>query len=194
MSNAIQKYRYTTESRRKHIQTVVMIQWMLGEYGSVWRCLTPDCRSMSLCVRIILNTAWDLLLSSFMFVAATVRDLFPSDIKDSMSCQRGKNKTKHAPCKSWNNLVYLGSIWWMQNSRNQWRLLRVLVFFFLPCSWPQPGVTGHQRMAQRHCALSLSGLVGSYREDEKLLILCPSKTNIPIFSFIQSVTPCFKVN
>ena len=57
---------------------------------------TPDCRSMSVCVRIMLNTAWDLLLSSFMLVAATVRDLFPSDIRDLMSCHkcsRGKFKT-----------------------------------------------------------------------------------------------------
>lgn len=48
---------------------------------------TPECRSMSVCVRMMLNTAWDRLLSSFIFVAATVRDLFPSDISDSMSCE-----------------------------------------------------------------------------------------------------------
>lgn len=54
---------------------------------------------MRVCVRIMLNTAWDLLLSSFMLVAATVRDLFPSDIRDSMSCHkcsRGKFKTTAA--------------------------------------------------------------------------------------------------
>lgn len=47
--------------------------------------LTPDCRSRSVCVRMMLKTAWERLLSSFMLVAATVRDLFPSDINDSMS-------------------------------------------------------------------------------------------------------------
>lgn len=47
--------------------------------------LTPDCRSLSVWVRMILKTAWERLLSSFMLVAATVRDLFPSDIRDSMS-------------------------------------------------------------------------------------------------------------
>lgn len=48
---------------------------------------TPERTSMSVCVRMTLKTAWDRLLSSFMFVAATVRDLFPSDISDSMSCE-----------------------------------------------------------------------------------------------------------
>lgn len=47
--------------------------------------LTPDCTSQRVWVRMILKTAWDRLLSSFMLVAATVRDLLPSDIKDSMS-------------------------------------------------------------------------------------------------------------
>lgn len=47
--------------------------------------LTPDFKSLSVCVRIMLKTACDRLLSSFMLVAATVRDLLPSDIRDSMS-------------------------------------------------------------------------------------------------------------
>lgn len=46
---------------------------------------TPDLTSYRVCVRVILKTAWDRLLSSFMLVAATVRDLLPSDIKDSIS-------------------------------------------------------------------------------------------------------------
>lgn len=54
--------------------------------------LTPDCRSKSVCVTMMLKTACDRLLSSFMLVAATVRDLFPSDISTSMSW---KNKAKH---------------------------------------------------------------------------------------------------
>ncbi|KAG7268011.1 hypothetical protein CRUP_025885 [Coryphaenoides rupestris] len=33
---------------------------------------TPDCRSISVCVRMMLKTAWDRLLSSFMLVAATL--------------------------------------------------------------------------------------------------------------------------
>lgn len=57
------------------------------DFNDVVIVLTPDCMSMSVCVRMMLNTAWDLLLSSFIFVAATVRDLFPSDIRDSMSCE-----------------------------------------------------------------------------------------------------------
>ena len=57
--------------------------------------LTPDASSVSLNVTTIVNTAWDLkkfvnvnktkernlLDSLFMFVAATVRDLFPSEKK-----------------------------------------------------------------------------------------------------------------
>ena len=42
-------------------------------------------RSVSVWVMMMLNTACDRLLSLFMFVAATVRDLFPSHIKLSMS-------------------------------------------------------------------------------------------------------------
>ena len=48
---------------------------------------TPEPRSIRVCVRMMLKTAWDLLLSSFIFVAATVRDLLPSDIRHSMSCR-----------------------------------------------------------------------------------------------------------
>lgn len=41
---------------------------------------------------MMLKTACDRLLSSFMLVAATVLDLFPSDIRDSMSCQDSKHQ------------------------------------------------------------------------------------------------------
>lgn len=39
---------------------------------------------------MILKTACERLLSSFMLVAATVRDLFPSDISTSMSWKDGE--------------------------------------------------------------------------------------------------------
>lgn len=48
---------------------------------------------MRVCVRMMMNTACDLLLSSFMFVAATVRDLLPSDIRDSISWYNMKQYT-----------------------------------------------------------------------------------------------------
>lgn len=68
----------------------------LSATGDQWtRCqcrkLTPDWRSLSVCVRMMLKTACDRLLSSFMLVAATVRDLLPSDIRDSMSYKRWGN-------------------------------------------------------------------------------------------------------
>jgi len=46
---------------------------------------TPDEMSVNICVRMILKTAWDRLLSLFILVAATVLDLFPSLIKLSIS-------------------------------------------------------------------------------------------------------------
>lgn len=55
--------------------------------------LTPDFKSLSVWVRMMLKTACDRLLSSFMLVAATVRDLFPSDIRDSTSYQNSGNQT-----------------------------------------------------------------------------------------------------
>lgn len=56
--------------------------------SSAGLALTPDCRSLSVWVRMMLKTAWERLLSSFMLVAATVRDLLPSDINDSMSFRK----------------------------------------------------------------------------------------------------------
>ena len=47
--------------------------------------LTPEVVSVSVAVRMMLKTACDRLLSLFMFVAATVRDLLPSDIRLLMS-------------------------------------------------------------------------------------------------------------
>lgn len=127
-----------------------------------WQCLTPDCRSMSVCVRMMLNTAWDLLLSSFILVAATVRDLFPSDIRDSMSCQRHRrHKQKHTSCTSWNNLFP------MATQRDESKRAQITVQ--VPCSWPQPGETGHQHRARKHCAPSLSTLVDFYREKETII-------------------------
>lgn len=79
--------------------------------------LTPDWRSFSVCVRMILKTAWERLLSSFILVAATVRDLFPSDIRDSMSwktkpkifpiilLQHWEHLTWRASWRCWKNLV-----------------------------------------------------------------------------------------
>lgn len=58
-------------------------------WGPQRSALTPDCRSLRVWVRMMLKTACERLLSSFMLVAATVRDLFPSDIRDSISW-RGK--------------------------------------------------------------------------------------------------------
>ena len=47
-------------------------------------------------VKMMLKTAWERLLSSFMLVAATVRDLFPSDIRDSMSCRHRYHHHHHS--------------------------------------------------------------------------------------------------
>ena len=47
-------------------------------------------------VTMMLKTAWERLLSLFMLVAATVRDLFPSLIRLSMSCSTNKNNA-HIP-------------------------------------------------------------------------------------------------
>lgn len=58
-----------------------------SQWGCVCVCVTWDCRSLIVCERMTLKTACERLLSSFMLVAATVRDLFPSDIRDSMSWQ-----------------------------------------------------------------------------------------------------------
>ena len=51
----------------------------------VGRSLTPLAASVSVAVRMIVKTACERLLSLFMFVAATVRDLLPSSIKLSIS-------------------------------------------------------------------------------------------------------------
>lgn len=79
-----------TETGSRAVFTVHTHRW--GHWGlhgeSGWKGrkrLTPDWRSYSVCVTMILKTACDRLLSSFMLVAATVRDLFPSDINTSMS-------------------------------------------------------------------------------------------------------------
>ena len=48
---------------------------------------TSVCRSVRVCVMMTVKTACDRLLSLFMLVAATVRDLLPSHIRLSMSCQ-----------------------------------------------------------------------------------------------------------
>ena len=42
----------------------------------------------------MVNTAWDLLDSEFMLVAATVRDLFPSSIKFSISIASATASTR----------------------------------------------------------------------------------------------------
>ena len=47
--------------------------------------LTPEVVSVSVAVRMMLKTACERLLSLFMLVAATVRDLLPSDIRLLMS-------------------------------------------------------------------------------------------------------------
>ena len=49
------------------------------------RLLTADEGSKSVCVRTMEKTACDLELSAFICVHATVRDLFPSDIRLSIS-------------------------------------------------------------------------------------------------------------
>lgn len=46
---------------------------------------TCEAASKSVCVNTIENTACDRELSAFIWVAATVRDLFPSDINSSIS-------------------------------------------------------------------------------------------------------------
>lgn len=99
-----------------------------------------------MCVRMMLNTAWDLLLSSFMLVAATVRDLFPSDIRDSMSCQRQKHAAldgdKWRPGCCWRRVRRDG-----------------------PCSRTPPGAPGRPRTAPSPCAPSLAALVDVCREE-----------------------------
>lgn len=131
---------------------------------------TPDCRSMSVCVRIMLNAAWDLLLSSFMLVAATVRDLFPSDIRDSMSCHKCSRD-------KWKN-----SVWQHTDSKDT-----INYCSNTPCSWQRPGERDHQRRAQKRCALSLSVHVDFCREKEKLInllfrIIINNLSSISLFS------------
>ena len=53
--------------------------------------LTPVWRSVRVWLRMMLKTAWERLLSLFMLVAATVRDLLPSDMRESMSCNSRNN-------------------------------------------------------------------------------------------------------
>lgn len=69
--------------------------WKKKKKKSYIRIPTPDFTSYKVCVRVILNTACDRLLSSFMLVAATVRDLLPSDIKDSISYMETSHR--HTP-------------------------------------------------------------------------------------------------
>jgi len=78
----------------------VPTSWRQLRGSSVWRALyctiqhvaaswhTSVCRSVRVWVMMIVNTACDRLLSLFMLVAATVRDLLPSHIKLSMSCKQ----------------------------------------------------------------------------------------------------------
>lgn len=120
-------------------------------------CVTSDFRSVSVCVRMMLNTAWDRLLSSFILVAATVRDLFPSDIRDSMSCQQTNTRLVCAvlyeiTCFPWLCLESKGR----SNDK-------------VPCSRPQPGGTGRPRKAPSLCALSLSEPGGFCRGDGSYL-------------------------
>lgn len=126
---------------------------------------------MSVCVRMMLNTAWDLLLSSFMLVAATVRDLFPSDIRVLISCQ----KCRHGIIKT--------SFFNKMTARYK-RLL--FGFPTKPCSWRRPYETDHQHMARKHCALSLSVHVDFYGEKkEKIMNSLLFRSHLHLFNWFS---------
>lgn len=160
----------------------------------VWVCLTPDFRSMSVCVRMMLNTAWDLLLSSFIFVAATVRDLFPSDIRDSMSCQWHR-RHKQTNNKQTNILYphfmkYLGSLgsttWWKQktNRHSSWSILEI-----------QYLVAGHCQARQaidirpKNAVFSHSQCLSTSTERRQLLMLHPFSPT-PKYTYLMTAGTC----
>lgn len=57
----------------------------VGDHQTHSDLLTQVDGSNIVWVMMTVNTACDRLLSEFMFVDATVRDLFPSDIRESIS-------------------------------------------------------------------------------------------------------------
>lgn len=70
-------------------------------------------------------------------------------------------------CTLSNNLFPLATQqWWTQENTirpGSWSIT------WVPCSWPQPGETGRQHKARKHCALSLWALVDFYREKETII-------------------------
>jgi len=69
------------------VPVLVVVSVLLIVLVVVVVVLTPLALSWRVWVSLIVNTACDLLLSLFILVAATVRDLFPSNIRFSISCK-----------------------------------------------------------------------------------------------------------
>ncbi len=112
---------------------------------------------------MILKTACERLLSSFMFVAATVRDLFPSDIRDSMSWNTKQKLVKIIPLQHW-ECVSEG--------------------VEEPCSWTQRGGTDRLHTAQTPYAPGPSMPAGSWEEHHANLFI---RTTMNDFTHPQGI-------